>query len=77
MAFFNIWNILGIVALISLFIFAKGKSSVWGGLTLGLIIGIVIALIYVFKGHGFEWAILKKSVIIRTLLGISGELLGR
>ena len=77
MAIFDIWNILAIVAVITLFIFAKGKSSVWGGLTLGLIVGIIIALIYVFKGHSFEWSIIKKSVITGTLVGVLAELLGR
>lgn len=77
MPILDIWNILGIVALITLFTFAKSKNAVWGGLTLGVIIGIIVALIYVFKGHGFEWSIIKKSVIIGTLLGVVAELLGR
>jgi hypothetical protein len=77
MNFTDIWNILGIIAIILLLVFARGKNSVWGGLTLGVIIGLIIAIVFIFKGEIFSWSILKKSAIIGVLAGVAADLLGR
>ena len=65
----NIWNILAIVAIILLILLSKSKNAVWGGLAAGIIIGLVIAVIYSFKGNGFPWVILMKAAIIGILAG--------
>ncbi|HEX8460738.1 MAG TPA: hypothetical protein VF623_04890 [Segetibacter sp.] len=65
----TIWNILGIISLILLIIFAKNKGAVWGGLAGGFIVGLIIAIIYSFRGNGFPWIILMKSAIIGILAG--------
>ena len=74
---YNIWVILGIVAVVLLIAFWWSRNAVWGGLTLGIIIGFIIAIIFVFKGSGFDWSIVGKSAIIGTLLGFMAELLGK
>jgi len=74
MTTFYIWQILGIVAIVLLVIFWKNKNAVWGGLTLGIIIGIIIAIFY---GNGFDWHIIGKSAISGTILGFIAELLGK
>lgn len=68
----NIWNILGITAIILLVIyFKKGRNAVWGGLTLGIIVG---ALIFLF--NDFNLFYLKVASILGTIIGFIAELLG-
>jgi len=74
---YDIWVILGIVAVVLLIAFRQRQNAVWGGLTLGIIIGFIIAIIFVFKGSGFDWLIIGKSAIIGTMLGFVAELLGK
>jgi len=67
------WTTLSLFSLIILFyFFLKGANAVWGGATIGLIAGIVIALI----GDGFDWFIIYKSIVIGILMGGAAELLG-
>jgi len=72
----GVWVILAIISAIGLIIFWRKQNAVWGGLTLGAIIGLIIAVFYVFKGNGFSWSIIGKGVIIGTLTGIIAALLG-
>lgn len=74
----NIWTILGIASIFLLIICFKkfGPNSIWGGLTLGIIIGFIIAIISAIKGAGFNWYIIGKVAIIGTLSGFGAELLG-
>lgn len=72
------WKVLGVIAGILLIIyFRKGRNSVWGGLTLGVIVGLIIAVIFAFKGKGFNWHVVLKAVIVGTIVGFIAELLGK
>ena len=72
------WIILAILALILLIVFSKGRSAVWGGFTLGIILGLMVALFFVFiKGSGFDWSIIGKGAIAGTLLGFIMEIFGK
>jgi hypothetical protein len=73
----DIWRILGIITVISLIAFWGRRSAVWGGLTIGIIVGLVIAIFYLFKGDGFNWFIIGKSAILGTMVGLVAELLGK
>ncbi|MDP3956744.1 MAG: hypothetical protein Q8P97_01990 [bacterium] len=73
----NIWALLGIIAVILLVIYWRRRNSVWGGLALGIIIGLVLAIVYAIKGNGFSWYVIGKAAIVGTLLGFVAELLGR
>lgn len=74
----DIWNILGIIAIVLLIYFSfAGRNAVWGALTLGVIIGLITGLVYLIKGDGFNWQLLKKIAIVFTLLGVLFELIGR
>jgi hypothetical protein len=65
------WTILTMVALILLFLFfLKGPNAVWGGAIIGLIAGIIIALI----GDGFNWFIIYKYIVMGILMGGVAEL---
>ncbi len=67
-----IWIILNVVALILLLKYWGTKNSVWGGLTLGIIVGIL------WKIFGTEdWYIVVKITTIGILLGFCAELLGK
>lgn len=73
---YNAWNILGVVSIILLFWYRKNKNAVWGGLTLGIIIGLVIAVALLIKGDGFSWLILIRSGIVGSLIGFIMEFIG-
>lgn len=68
------WVILGAVSVVLLFLFWKHKNAVWGGLTAGIIIGLVLALIHI--SDGFNWLLSIKGAILGTLIGSTAELLG-
>jgi len=72
-----IWYILGIISIVLLITYgSKGSNAVWGGLTLGIIIGLIVAIFFVFMGTGFHWQTIIKVAIIGTLLGSITELWG-
>jgi len=48
-----------------------------GGLTLGIIIGLIVAVFFVFKGSGFDGCIIGKGAILGTIVGFMAQLLGR
>ena len=77
MANFNTWTILGIITAVSLIIFWRKRSAVWGGLTIGAIIGLIVTTIYLFKGSGFNWVIIGKGAVLGTMAGFIAELLGK
>ena len=74
---FNIWTIFGIITIVLLILFWRKRNAVWGGLTIGIIIGIIVALFYLFKENGFNWLIIGKGAIAGTMLGFVAELLGK
>ena len=66
------WIALSILALGLLIVFfTKGPNAVWGGGTLGLLAGIVIAII----GTGFNWQTIYKSIVIGIVIGGAAQLL--
>ena len=66
------WKILTMIAAISLILsFFRGRNAIWGGATIGLIIGAIIALF-----QKFNWSITYKAVVIGILIGLIADLLG-
>lgn len=72
----NIWTILGIITIVLLIIFWRKRNAVWGGLTIGILIGFIVAVVYLFKESGFNWYIIGKSAVSGTMVGFIAELLG-
>lgn len=73
----TIWTILGLISVVMLVItFFKGKNAVWGGLTIGIVLGFILGLIYMFLGKGFDWSFIYKAAIIGIILGFLSEMLG-
>jgi gas vesicle protein len=72
-----IWYILGVSSIILLIIYSKNRNAVWGGLTAGVVIGLIVALFFLIKGSGFIWNIIVKGAIIGTIAGFTAELLGK
>ena len=67
------WIILSVIASIVLIVFfMRGPNAVWGGATIGLFIGIIMAVF----SKGFSWSIIYKSIVIGILVGLVAELLG-
>ena len=65
------WLILSGVSVILLVIYFRHKNAIWGGLTIGLIVGLVISLIK------WDFVYLVKSGVVGTLIGFGAELLGK
>ena len=64
-------TILAIVAGVLLILHWKGPNAVWGGATLGVIVGVIIALV---RG---DWGLLALSFAAGTLAGTVFEWIGR
>ena len=73
----GIWKLFGVVAAVLLLIYWRGRNAVWGGLTIGAILGLVVALFSVLRGNGFDWFIIGKGAISGTIAGFIAELLGK
>lgn len=72
-----IWIIAGFIVFFALAIFWRRRSAVWGGLTIGIIIGLLVATYFAFKGSSFDWYLVAKIVVVTTLVGLGAELLGK
>ena len=74
----EIWTLLGILAVICLLIsFAIGKNSIWGTFTLGIAICIIVAVVNLITGNGFNFPLLKKIIVVSVLIGGLFEFAGR
>ena len=73
----DIWALFTICAIILLVIFWRARNAVWGGLTLGIVFGFIVAVFFIFKGKGFEWELIGKFAVSGTLVGFAVELLGK
>ena len=74
---FDVWKIFGIIAIILLVVFCRKRNAVWGGFTIGIIIGFIVALFSVFRGDGFDWYIIGKGGTVGVFLGFLAEALGK
>jgi len=65
------WTYLGItsIALLIIYFFA-GKNAVWGSLTIGIILGPLIAFFFAPEGQYFSWLIGVLSCIMKFFWGI-------
>jgi len=59
------------VAIILLVLHWKGPNAVWGGATLGVIVGLIIALV------AGDWGLLALSFAVGTFAGTLFEWVGR
>tara|TARA_Y100000310_G_C20550358_1_gene747745 strand:- start:574 stop:897 length:324 start_codon:yes stop_codon:yes gene_type:complete len=71
---FDIWTIIGVAVVILLIIFWRGRNAIWGGLTLGIIVGFIITI---FNESGFDWSIIVRGAVLGAIIGFVTELLGR
>lgn len=61
------WTILSAIAIVSLIgFFSRGPNAIWGGATVGLIVGFILALF----GDKFEWFTVWKGFVVGILLGL-------
>ena len=70
----SIWWILGLLSIVLLIVFWKGKNSIWGGLTIALIAGLIISF---FRESGFESIFILKCGIVGIFVGVIAILLGK
>lgn len=73
----SFWIALSVLAVLSLLVFARGPNAVWGGCTIGFVVGLLVALVYFLLGHGFSWILVGRITIVAVLLGALFELVGR
>ena len=62
--------IMAIVAGVLLIIFWRGRNAVWGGATVGVIVGLILALVK------HNWLLLALCFAIGTYIGLFAEGLG-
>jgi thiamine transporter ThiT len=66
------WKILTIIASVALVVsFFKKQNAIWGGATIGLVLGIIITIF-----NKFNWSITYKAIVIGILVGLVADLLG-
>lgn len=67
------WWIISAIAVAALkSYFPRGKNAVWGGATLGLFVGVILAI---FR-PGFDWAVIGHAIVIGAAIGLLFEGLG-
>jgi len=67
------WQIGYIVAILMLLLYWDGPNAIWGGASLGFLIGVVVALFC----DGFDWWLVAKSVAVTILIGTVVEFVYR
>ncbi|MFH1822460.1 MAG: hypothetical protein ABH830_02050 [Patescibacteria group bacterium] len=77
MQYINLWTILIAITVFLLIKYRGTKNAVWGGFTIGIIIGLLVAIFYLIKGSGFGWIVIGKGAMIGTIAGFIAELLGK
>ena len=65
---------IGIAALDKFFF--RGQNAVWGGATIGVIVGLGIATFRAIFRDGFDWEIIGQSGVIGAFIGLLAEMLG-
>ena len=73
----NIEIILGIIAIILLIAYSRSQNAIWGGLTIGAILGVIVVIYQVISGIGFHWLIILRCAMWGILIGFMAELLGK
>lgn len=68
------WWGLSALAVVAVFLFWRGPNAVGGALAIGLVAGVIAALVYLFRGNGFQWAIVGKWVVVCILVGTVVEI---
>lgn len=71
------WIILSILAGLLLIIYFHGNNAVWGGLTVGAVVGTILIIISVFSESGFDINFLGETMVIGTFVGYLFELTGK
>ncbi|HAV58256.1 MAG TPA: hypothetical protein DCX45_12740 [Acinetobacter junii] len=74
---FTYWIIFAVISALLLIFYFKKRSAVWGGLTVGLVLGLIIVVYFALSGNRFDWAIIGKWAVIGTIGGGLAELLGK
>lgn len=67
------WTFLLIGSIILLVVYSGRRSAVWGGATLGVIVGVIAAIV----GEGFNWWTVGKGLAVGTFIGTICEWVGR
>ncbi len=65
----DIWTVMTVLAVACLALWWGSKNAVWGGFTIGLIVGLIYAGL-----TGFEWMKVWHVSVVITLLGVIVEL---
>jgi hypothetical protein len=71
------WIILAVLACVCLAVFWRGPNATWGGIVLGAIGGLAIAVISMLRGGGFLWLTITKGIVVGVLLGAAADTLGK
>jgi hypothetical protein len=70
------WTILSIIAVVLALVYWRGPNVVWGSVTLGLVLGLIVAVVLKLSGYGFHLSTIGKGMVLGALIGAAYELLG-
>lgn len=69
------WYALAILSFILMIVNWKKRNAVWGGLSFGIIVGLIISIVILIIGNGFQLGFIAKGAIIGVMIGFISELL--
>lgn len=73
--YINVWTVLGAVSIVALVVSGKKRNAIWGGLTFGIFVGLIILIVKYFTGSVLDWIVIVKSAIVGSLIGFGAEVL--
>jgi Na+/proline symporter len=73
----SLWPPLGLLCIVLLVVYWRNRNAVWGGLSIGIVVGLLTAVGFAIWGDGFSWRVVAKISIVVTLLGFGAELLAK
>ena len=68
------WIALYIASVLALIIWRKGRNTVWGSATAGLVVRVAIAAYSASKSGVFFWPTITRAIAIGVLCGVAIEL---
>ena len=71
------WPIFAALSIVLLLLYWKNKNLVWGGMILGIILGITLTVVSLRNDTEFDLFLIGKFAIYGTFTGFAFELIGK
>ncbi len=71
------WLAGAVATVILLIVYWKSKNAVWGGLSYGIVFGLIWAIGTALFGDGFNFSYVGKAIVVGVIIGFLAEMLGK